>query len=241
MATNPAITTRLRDRRFYLYLAVFVAAVVFAGFAPTFYLNHFLAKLHLSSLLFAHGLIFSSWILLLIIQTRLISERNVALHRKLGYASIALIVLMLAVGTMAAIDSFHRNFTPPGGPPPIQFMVMPIFDMIVFATLVTAALLLRNRPETHKRLMLVATIGILPPATARILFHFTTVGVLFKAYGFSIFLILCCIAYDLVVRRKFHQAYLWGGLFFFLSIPARIMLSSTPAWAHFALWLSSLK
>jgi len=50
MATSPALTARLRDRRFYLFIAVLTAAIVFAGFARTFFLNGFFAKLHLPSL-----------------------------------------------------------------------------------------------------------------------------------------------------------------------------------------------
>jgi len=60
MATSPALAARLRDRRFYLFIAVLTAAIVFAGFARTFFLNGFFAKLHLPSLYILHGIVFSS-------------------------------------------------------------------------------------------------------------------------------------------------------------------------------------
>jgi hypothetical protein len=39
--------------------------------------------------------------------------------------------------------------------------------MLVFAILATAGILYRRRPETHKRLMLVATISLLGAAISR--------------------------------------------------------------------------
>ena len=60
MATSPALSARLRDRRFYLLLTVLSAAIVFTGFARTFYLNGLFAKLHLPSLFIVHGVVFSS-------------------------------------------------------------------------------------------------------------------------------------------------------------------------------------
>ena len=66
-------------------------------------------------LLHAHGLIFTSWIVLFVVQTRLIAGRRTPLHRRLGVVGGLLAVAMLVVGTMAAIASARRGFTPPGG------------------------------------------------------------------------------------------------------------------------------
>ena len=43
-----------------------------------------------------------------------------------------------------------------------------------------------------------------------------------------------CITYDLVTRRRVHPAYLWGGALLILSVPGRLMISSTPTWHRLA-------
>lgn len=240
MATSNALELRLRDRRFYLVAAIVIAALVFLGFAPTFYLNSFLAKRDLPWLYIAHGSAYSAWIALLIVQSALISAKRVRVHQKLGYAGGALVLLMLYLGLRIAIASVQRGFSPPGAPPPLVFIVVPFFDLIVFGTLVGTALWYRNRPEIHKRLIIVATLAILAPATARLFFHFTVSAVIFKAYALSLFLVLCCMAYDFRNHRRVHPAYLWAGLFFLVSVPLRFVVGGTAAWLKFAHWLTGV-
>lgn len=238
MATVPLPNTRLRDRKFYLFISVLMALLVFAGFARSFFLNGFFLKLHLRPMFIAHGVIFSSWIALIIVQTSLISAKRVALHRKLGYASIALVLLMIGFAWAMSIDSTRRGFTPTPAFPPLRFFAIQFFDLLNFVILVTAAYLYRNRAEFHKRFILLSTIVILTPATARIFFLFTSDGVLFKAYALDIAVLLICVGYDLVTRRKLHPAYLWGGGLFILSIPARLLISATDGWLKFAHWVT---
>ena len=86
--TSPALSGRLRDRRFYLFVTILTAAMVFAGFARTFFLNGFFAKLHLPSLFIVHGIVFSSWLVLLVTQSALVSAKQIRIHQKLGYTII---------------------------------------------------------------------------------------------------------------------------------------------------------
>lgn len=240
MAASPALNLRLRDRRFYLTATIVIAALVFLGFAPTFYLNSVFEKRNLPWLYILHGTIFTSWIVLLIVQSALISAKRVRVHRKLGYAGGVLALLMIFVGVRIAIASVQRSFSPPGAPPPLVFLAVPIFDMLFFASVVGSALWYRNRPEVHKRLMLVGTLAILPAATARIFLHFTTNAVIFKAYAVSLLLVLACLAYDYFNHRRVHSAYLWSGLFFLISIPLRFYVGRTPAWLAFGHWLTGV-
>ena len=238
MATNPALIARLRDRKFYLFMAIFVAVVVFAGFARTFFLNSFFARLNLPRLFIFHGIIFSSWIALLIAQAALISSRKVRVHRLLGYAAIALVLLMIVVGLTMAVRSAQRGFSPPGAPPPLSFMVIPFGDIVVFAVLIGCAFWYRNRTETHKRLMLFGTLAILPPATARILLLFTGRAVLPAAYGSAFAVMLGCMLYDYRYHRRVHPAFIWSALFFAVSVPLRMYIGGTAAWLSFAHWIT---
>src|SRR5260370_14073996 len=122
MATNPALAPPLRDGRFYLFVTMLTATLVFAGFARTFFLNGFFAKLHLPSLFIIHGVVFSSWLVVLVTQATLVSARQIRMHPKLGYASIAILVAVLVLGWIMSVQAAQRGFTPPGGPPPLSFL-----------------------------------------------------------------------------------------------------------------------
>src|SRR5438094_8955323 len=90
MATSPALAARLRDRRFYLFIAVLTAPIVFTGFARTFFLNGFFAKLHLPSLYIQHGIVISSWLTHQVTQSALVPAKQIRIHQNPGYASNAI-------------------------------------------------------------------------------------------------------------------------------------------------------
>jgi len=240
MATSPMLAARLRDRRFYLFIAILTAALVFAGFARTFYLNGVFARLHLPSLFIVHGVVFSSWLVVLVAQTALVSARQIRIHQKLGYASIAIVVAMLVLGWIMSVQAAQRGFTPPGGPPPLAFLAFQLFGLFAFIGLIAAAYLLRNRPETHKRLMIGATILILTPAVARIFLISTTNAVLPKTLAVQFGLFLACMAYDFVTRKRVHGAYLWSAAAFLLFVFGSMFAGNTRPWLAIAHWISGV-
>ena len=239
-AQSSAISARLRDRRFYLFITILAAALVFAGFARTFYLNGFFAKLHLPTLFVLHGVVFSSWLVVLVTQASLVSARKVHIHKKLGYASIAIVVAMFTLGWIMSVDAARRGFTPPGGPPPLSFLAFQLFGLFAFVGLVAAAYLLRNRPETHKRLMVGATILLLTPAVARIFLIFTTNAILPKTLGVQFGLFLACMAYDLFTRKRVHVAWIWSTVAFLLFVFGAIFGGGTGAWLAIAHWITGV-
>jgi len=235
--TQGTVAPRGKDRRFYTVMAIAIALTVFAGFAPTFFLRGlFEQKKELTSLVILHGILFTSWIVLFVTQVRLVAAKRTDIHRKLGVLGGLLAAAMPVVGFMAAIASAKRGFTPPGGPPPLVFMMIPLTDMLVFSTLVGLALYFRRRTDIHRRLMLLGTLAILTPAIARIAFV--------RPYGIPAFLgitdlfILSAVIYDRIRNGRFHPAFVWGGLFVIVSQPLRILFAGTPAWHAIATWLT---
>jgi len=57
-----------RDRAFVVGLMLIVSAIIFSGFARTYYLNAFFARRPLTLPLHLHGLLFSAWFVLLFVQ-----------------------------------------------------------------------------------------------------------------------------------------------------------------------------
>jgi hypothetical protein len=230
------------DRIFYSGMAVAMLISVLVGFAPTYYGKLFSsAPMHtisngpFSVVVHIHGALFSAWVALFVIQTTLIAQHKVKVHRTLGVIGAVLAACMTAAGMTVAIEAMRRGAAPPGLSP-LQFFAIPFFDMTNFAIFVTAALWMRKNKEAHKRLMLLAYIGIIAAAVARwpgVLPH----GPL-AFYGLTFIFLAAAIVYDLISRRRVHPAYIWGGAFLVLSVPLRLALSGTHAWQSFAAFLA---
>lgn len=218
-------------------MAIAIALVVFAGFAPTYYLRGYYLAEPLPPVFAVHGAVFSAWVVLFVVQAALVSARRTDIHRKLGMLAAVLAPLMLVVGFQAAVAAARRGFSTPGLPPPLVFLAVPMFDLVVFAALVGAALWFRRNPAMHKRLMLLAMLAVVTAAIARL------PGVLPYGppafFGLTDLFLLAGIAWDKWTRGRVHPAYIWGGLFLVLSQPLRLVVSGTDTWLRIATWLTS--
>ena len=232
----------LRDRRFFTGMALAAMLTVFAGFAPSYYLKTVFGRPGvsgeptLSPLLHVHGLVFTSWLVLFLVQTRLVAARRLAVHRRLGYAALLVAVAMVAIGFAAAVDAARRGASPPGGPPPLVFLVIPLSDLVVFAGLVGAAVWYRRRGDVHKRLMLLSTISILTPAIARL--PGVVAGGPLVFFALTDLFAVVCLVYDRVTRGRVHPAFWWGAGLLLASQMGRLAVAGTSAWLALATWLT---
>lgn len=225
---------RSRDRYFYTGMACLAALVVFIGFSRTFYLKAYFGDRPVSTLLAVHGTVFTCWMVLLITQTSLVAAGRVDLHRRLGIAGGAIAAVMPVLGVTAAIISARHRLGTPGEEAALRFLPIPFGDMLVFALLVGAGFYFRRRPETHKRLMVLATLTILDAAFARFPFDFILKTGPLAFFAMSDAVLLTCVVYDLVTRRRLHPAYLWGGMLMVVGQGLRMYLGGTQAWLSFA-------
>ena len=236
MAVHPGVAVVPRRRRFYTGMALAIALTVFAGFAPTYYLRPWFQSTPLGGLVHLHGLVFTGWVLLFLVQSTLIAAGRTALHRRLGVAGAVLAVLLVVVGTMTAIAGASRAAGPPGVPP-LVFLAVPFFDMVVFTGLAAVGLWHRRRADIHKRLMTLATIALLGAPIARLPFGARMIG-LPGVFALADLFLVACIAYDLTTLRRVHPATIWGGLAIVVSQPLRLAISGTGLWLGFARWLT---
>lgn len=226
------------ERRMYTWAAIVAALVVFAGFAPTYYLKGIFGTPALSTLKHVHGLVMTAWFALFIVQVRLVATGNVRLHRKVGAAGAGMAILVLVVGTMLGIASARAGISPVPSVPPLVFLVMPIGEMVVFAALFGAAILMRTRGAYHKRLMLLAFVSMVTPAVARLPFEFVQAGGPPVFFALADAVILGCIAYDTIRNRRLHPAFAAGFVVVVVGQFGRLALSQTAAWMAFARWVA---
>jgi hypothetical protein len=227
------------DRLFYGSVAVSMALIALVGFAPTFYLRLFsdrpMATFGVghpfTRLIYIHGALFTAWVALFVVQTALVSAHRVALHRRIGIGGAVLAAAMIVVATMTALAAAKRG-PGPAGMSSLAFLAIPLFDMVMFTTFITAALVLRRKKEAHKRLMLLAYVSIIAAPAAR-LPGLLPLGPL-AFYGIAFVFLAAGIIYDLVSRRRVHPAYIWGGTLLVLSVPLRLAISGTANWMAIA-------
>jgi len=225
------------ERPMYAAAALVAALVVFGGFAPSYYLVSVFGAGDLTTLKHMHGAVMTSWFALFFVQARLAATGRIATHRKLGLAGVFLAMVVVAVGTTLAIASVKAGVSPVPGIPPLVFLVLPLGEMVAFATLFSTAIALRKRTDYHKRLMLLASVSMLAPAFAR--FPTDAMGLSGPPVFFALtdIVILGCIAYDTVKNRRLHPAFAAGFAFIVAVQFGRLAVSQTAAWTRFASWL----
>ena len=219
------------DRLFFTGMALAAAFAVFVGFMPTYFIRS-AALPALTPLYHLHGALFSSWIILLVAQTSLVAARRTDIHRRLGVVGAVLATIVFIVGVTVSIETMRRGGGPPGIDPR-SFLSVPLGDIIVFGALVTAAVMLRHHRDSHKRLMLLATISVLTAAVARFLVQ-VQLAIPFGLFlGTDIF-VLAVVLDDFASLGRVHPATLWGGAMVVVFKPLLAVVSFTPAWLAFA-------
>ncbi len=230
--------SRRAERAFWTGLSVAVAAAVFAGFSRSYFLKYYFGAPPLSPLLHLHGLLFTSWMVLLLVQTSLVAANQTKVHRKLGMAGGVLVVLIVVAGVAAAIKMAALGRSPPGGPPPLVFLTIPLFEMVTFPVLVGLGLYYRKRTDYHKRLIMIATIAISSAAIARLPLSIMQYGPP-AFFGCTDLFLVPIVIFDFVSRGRIHPATAWGGAFLIASQIGRLLIGGTAAWQAFATWLTS--
>ncbi|HEV2136937.1 MAG TPA: hypothetical protein VGR47_22150 [Terracidiphilus sp.] len=194
----------LLDRYFYFAMSLLVAGIVVWGFSHTVDQNLFHAAPPRPLILWFHGAAFSGWIAFFIFQSALVRTGNVKVHRFFGWFGAALATAMVALGVTTAIvmgrfDTYRLH--EPGSD---AFLIIPFYDMLAFAILIGLAIAWRKKPELHRRLIFIATCGLLDAAFGRIDFLFNT-----NLFEVCVDLVIALgIARDLLVSRRIHRVYL---------------------------------
>jgi hypothetical protein len=231
---------RINDRRLSIWVAALVPVIVLIGFARTYYLKGFFGNPPLPGLLVhLHGLVMTTWVVLFVTQVSLVATGRTRTHQRLGVFGAILAAVVVIVGVLTGIAGAARGATP--GPPALQFLVVPLGDMLVFGILVGTALYFRRgRLDVHKRLMLLAAVNLLAPAIARIPLNFIATGGALAFFGLTDLCLLACVAFDTIRNRRLHPAFLWGTIFIIVLQPLRLMLAGTDVWLRFATMLVGL-
>jgi hypothetical protein len=253
MATVTAPIARLSEDRVYVVLAGLCAAIAFAGFGETYWLQVPAGTFTGSPLLHLHGLLFSAWTLFFLAQATFIANRRYAHHRSWGLVGIALATAMVFTGVGVAMTSLQNRIAHGFADAGRAFVIVPLSGILLFTIFVTAAMVNRRRADWHKRFMLVATATLLNAAIARFFFLAATGGgpglrpgvgaplpveTALVAGLLSDSVIALGMLFDWRTRGRPHPAYMWGlGIVLAVQV-LRGPLSTTVGWSAFADFLA---
>ncbi len=227
--------TRRTERLFFSSFAVISAVIVFVGFADTFYFRGLTDHAPLPPLVVLHGIVFTGWIALLLTQTTLVATGRTAVHRQLGVAGAWLAGAMVVIGWLTAMAAVRRGFIAGGNAgvaDPLAGLALSLRDLFAFAGFVAAGLYCRRQVDVHKRLLVLATINLLPAAVGRMPISPSFLGPLIVG------LVLSGAAWDWFTRGRVHPTYVWGGALTILTMLAAFPMGRTATWHRVAAWLA---
>ena len=148
---------RAAHDRFFLWMSIALAAIVFGGFGMSYLQPMALGTMpSLPPVVHIHGLFYFGWMVLLLVQSVLVGNGNVALHRSLGLVGLGLAAGLVVFGTMITLLFARRHLeTDPTLP---GVMYISFVALLGFAALFVAAIRNIRIPAAHKRFMIFATI-----------------------------------------------------------------------------------
>lgn len=235
--SGTASASRASRSTFYVGSAVVLLLVVLVGFAPTFYLRSAFDAPELSWSVIVHGLILTSWFVAFALQAALVAWRRTALHRAWGWAGAAIGLAVVVSGGMATLY-WAAEIAAEGRleavMPAVRILAWSnTASIVAFAILLAAAIVLRRRPDAHKRLMLLASISIIQPALARIfrwpVFEAPGMEGVMLAVAASFVLVGALIVYDLLSRKSLHPVTVAGAaVFSSLKLGGVFLLAPSP-------------
>jgi len=240
------LVTRPRQRRearaddlFFSGMAIVSLLAVFAGFARTYFLAGLFRAPLPNWLIQVHGAVFTLWIVLFASQIGLVAAGRVALHRRIGAVGFGLAAVMIVLGVLAASDRLARHVGEPDKTMPEDiraFYVVPMGDMLMFATFAALGYQRRRDPVGHKRLMLFATFALLDAAFDR--------WSVFDPYSLPVVdlicfgpLVLLTMGYDWWSSGRVQRVTIWSAVFLLTVQQGRYPIGHGVGWQRLATWV----
>lgn len=230
-AGRPSLT---RHPKFFPILSSLLIVFVFLGFAPTYYMRPANAGA-IPAYLQIHGAAMTAWYVLLLLQTTLIAMRRRAVHRRLGVAGAVIAAVIVSLNPMVVVWSVAHQA--PGTPLELTALIVigDLLVMAIFAILAALAIHWRRYPETHSRMLMLASIAVAGPALGRLSLNLA--GTPFPGLITLMLLPLLVVAHDRVLTKRVHPVSAWGTAAIIGSLVLSIAIANSPAGPAIVRWL----
>ena len=217
----------LVSRYFYFAMSLTLAAIVVAGFKRTVNDNLFHPAIPRPFILWIHASAFTGWVIFFILQSTLVRVHKVSWHRSMGWFGAGLATVMVPLGIATAIVMARFDTVQLHQSGADAFLSIPFYDMIAFGACMVLAIYWRTKPEFHRRLIFIATCGLMDAALGRFDYLFNN-NLFFPCLDL---LIVLGVARDLLVDRRVHRVYLYAAPFLIFGQSLSVyMWRSNPTW-----------
>ena len=168
--TTLAAATRARsafEPSFAFWMTLAMGFFVFGGFG----IHSFVPALRgdfppAPPIVHLHGLVFIAWMILLLVQSALVSSGNLRLHRALGTWGIAQGTATILVGLMMQLVASGRGHAA-GRPAGTDGLYLGLLAFLGFAVMFTLAIRNRTKADIHRPMILFAMLPVIPPGVNR--------------------------------------------------------------------------
>lgn len=215
---------------FFLCMAYAFLVIAVVGFSTTFFVPLAKGVFRAPPVIYVHGALLFGWLLFFIAQATLIRKRRFLTHRQLGIAGVVLSVGIVISGVLVGLHATRRDLAAGGDDFVLGQFVNILIEMFLFGALVAAAIAFRRQGESHKRLLLLATISALAPAWLRLRHLFPGVPEPFVTFSLlADSLLLVAIARDWISLKRVHPVYIWaGGTMVLVHVVELLAITSAP-------------
>jgi hypothetical protein len=172
-SASPAAVRRFAPS-FFFWMTLAMAFFVFGGFGMTYLFPLTSGNFPPAPpIVHLHGLLFFSWMILLVVQAGLVGAGNIKLHRSLGTYGIAHAAVVIYTGILLQLIASRPGWEV-GNPPGTDGIYLGLAAFVGFILMFTLAIRNTRRPEIHKRMILLAMLPVLPPGVNR--FWYVSLG-----------------------------------------------------------------
>lgn len=200
------------SRIFFIGSGVYCILLAVVGFGPNLYAN-FQGKIYFPPIVHLHGALMLAWLTLYTVQATLVARGNLALHRRMGWATVVLAAVIWLFMGATQVSALQRY-----DPEKFAFIMQPMLvgfgQLVAFPVFVICAVLARQQADWHKRLMTLATFVLMQGALDR-MFWLPNEGLpMFWHAGLRLYvlLLLPLFVFDLVRLKRLHPATLIGSV-----------------------------
>ena len=166
-------------------------------------------------ILHVHGLVAITWLALATTQVFLAERGSIALHRRLGWVTVAVSIALAVLGYVAAMVDMARQIGHPDAAP--QFLGEEFLDIAAFMALTGAGVLTRRNRAEHARFMLLGVIAMLDVGLGRISSNILGVtptgpfGIWLEYYWGTALVLAAMVIADMVRHRCVMRSVVIGG------------------------------
>jgi hypothetical protein len=185
-------------------------------------------------LLDLHGAFSVAWLGLVSTQVVLAETGHIPLHRRLGWATVAVSATMVPLGVATAMVDMARQVGQADYAP--QFLGEEFQDIFAFAICTAAGVATRRSRVDHSRFMVLAAIALSDVGPGRIATNILgaaprdPLGVWLTFYWGTALLLIAMLAWDLIKHRRIMRSVMFGAALLWAGEAMVSVLYFNPAW-----------